>query len=62
MRIAINIVAVLMLLIGAVWFLQGLNLLKGSVMSGEGRWIFVGGIVFVAGALAAALNNRRRGS
>lgn len=35
MKIISNIVGVLLILAGGVWFLQGLNVLPGSVMSGQ---------------------------
>jgi hypothetical protein len=38
MRITLNIVAVLLVLSGAIWFLQGINVLPGSFMTGQTRW------------------------
>jgi hypothetical protein len=38
MRIALNIVASLLVLGGAIWFLQGINVLPGSFMTGQIRW------------------------
>ena len=43
MRIILNIVGVLMTLMGAVWFLQGINILPGSFMTGQIRWAVYGG-------------------
>ena len=42
---------------GAVWFLQGIDVLGGSAMSGQTLWAVVGPIVAVVGAgvLARAL-------
>ena len=37
-------------LIGVVWFLQGIDVLGGSVMSGVTLWAVVGPIVALAGA------------
>ncbi len=42
---------VVMLAIGAVWTLQGLNIAQGSVMSGSTSWGVVGVVVFAAGAV-----------
>ena len=49
MRIIIRIVAVLLIAIGCVWFLQGVNVLPGSFMSGQIRWAVYGGIAIVVG-------------
>ena len=38
MRITLKIVAVLLVLSGAIWFLQGINVLPGSFMTGQTRW------------------------
>lgn len=60
MRFTLNIVAVLLVLAGAVWFLQGINVLPGSFMTGQIRWAIYGGIAFVAGIVLFLLANRRR--
>ena len=49
MRWAWLIVGVLAVLVGAVWTLQGLNVLKGSAMSGGTMWTIIGIIVAVVG-------------
>ena len=59
MRIALNIVAALMVLAGVIWFLQGINVLPGSFMTGQIRWAVYGGIAFAAG-IALFLGNRPR--
>jgi hypothetical protein len=38
MRITLNAVANLMVLVGDIWFLQGINVLPGSFMTGQIRW------------------------
>ena len=58
MRIVLNIVGVLLMLVGAVWFLQGMNVLPGSFMTGQTQWAIYGGIAFVVGI--AALYGARR--
>jgi hypothetical protein len=42
---------VLLVLIGLIWMLQGLDVLGGSQMSGKTLWAIVGPIVAVVGAL-----------
>lgn len=53
------IVGVLLLLIGALWTLQGLGYVGGSAMSGVTLWAVIGPIVAVAG-LGLALSRPRR--
>jgi hypothetical protein len=60
MRIALNILGILCLLIGCVWFLQGINVLPGSFMTGQTKWALYGGLVAVAGIGLLFVANRRR--
>ena len=62
MRIALNAVAVLALLVGCVWFLQGINVLPGSFMTGQTKWAIYGGLLIVAAVLVFVFANRRRQS
>ena len=59
MRIILNILGALLVLFGAIWFLQGINVLPGSFMTGQVRWAVYGGIAFAAGALLLLAANRR---
>jgi hypothetical protein len=59
MRIALNIAGVLLVLFGATWFLQGINVLPGSFMTGQIRWAVYGGIAVIAG-IAILVRVRRR--
>jgi hypothetical protein len=38
-----------LLLLGALWALQGAGLVGGSVMSGRTLWIWIGGLVALVG-------------
>lgn len=60
MSILRNAVGVVLLVIGAVWVLQGANVLTGSAMSGRGQWLVVGVLMVIAG-LALLWWNRRTG-
>src|SRR5436190_19844478 len=61
MKMILNIVGVLMILMGAIWFLQGINILPGSFMTGQIRWAVYGGATAFAGfGLVVARNRRRR--
>jgi len=60
MRILLNIVGALFLLMGCVWFLQGINVLPGSFMTGQTKWAIYGGLLFAAGLAVLITANRRR--
>ena len=60
MKITLNIVAGLVVSMGAVWFLQGINVLPGSFMTGQVRWAVYGGIAIAAGIVLLLLVNRPR--
>jgi len=60
MRIALNIVGVGLLLLGSVWFLQGINILPGSFMSGQTRWAVSGAFLIVAAIAFFVRANRKR--
>ena len=49
MRIVLRIVGVLLVAFGCIWFLQGVNVLPGSFMTGQIRWAVYGGIAVVVG-------------
>ncbi len=49
MRIARGILGALLILTGAIWILQGINLLPGSFMTGQLRWALYGAISAAAG-------------
>ena len=44
------VIGVLFVLVGGVWFFQGIDLLGGSFMSGQAIWAVIGGIAVIAGA------------
>jgi hypothetical protein len=60
MRIALNIVGVVLVFFGSVWVLQGLNVLPGSFMSGQMRWAVRGGIAVIAGIVLLLWANLKR--
>ena len=49
MKSLLRVVGVLLILGGAVWFLQGINVLPGSFMTGQIRWAVYGSLAMVAG-------------
>jgi len=60
MKIVLNVIGVLLILPGIVWFLQGVNVLPGSFMTGQTQWAINGGILIVVGAGLLWFANRRR--
>ena len=59
MKIVLNIVGVLFVLPGIVFFLQGINVLPGSYMTGDPHWAVNGGILIVLGVVMLWFANRR---
>jgi len=60
MRISMNVLAVLCLLLGCVWILQGINILPGSFMTGQTKWAIYGALLVVVGIGLLISANRRR--
>jgi hypothetical protein len=52
MRTTLIVVGVLLMLVGAVWFFQGINVLPGSFMTGQTQWAVYGGVAFLVGLIA----------
>jgi hypothetical protein len=62
MRTVLTVLGALLLLIGAIWFFQGINVLPGSFMTGETKWAIYGGIMAIAGiALLTVARRKGRG-
>jgi hypothetical protein len=51
-------IGVLMVVVGAVWTLQGLGYVKGSVMTGVEAWAIIGPIVAGVGVALAYVGLR----
>jgi hypothetical protein len=60
MKITLNIIGALLVVLGTIWFLQGINVLPGSFMTGQIRWAVYGGIAIAAGVSVLLAANRRR--
>ena len=59
MKAALNVLGVILILVGLVWILQGVNILPGSFMSGKILYTFLGIAVDVVGAAMFFFSNRR---
>jgi hypothetical protein len=60
-RPVLVLVGVLLVLVGAVWTLQGLGYLPGSVMSGVTFWAVVGPVVALLGLVLLVRGLSRSG-
>jgi hypothetical protein len=58
MRLTLNIIGGIFLFMGGIWFLQGINVLPGSFMTGQRLWAIIGGIAFLVGVILIALARR----
>ena len=59
MRSLLSVGGILLCLAGAVWFLQGINLLPGSFMTGQIEWAVYGAASFCLGVALLVFANRR---
>ncbi len=55
------IVGALLVLMGGVWILQGINVLPGSFMTGQTKWAVYGVLTAVAGIVLIVLGRRGAG-
>lgn len=60
MKLTVTVLGVLIILAGLIWFLQGINVLPGSFMTGQPQWALYGGIAILVGAALIFFANRRR--
>ena len=59
-RVVVLVLAGLLVAVGLVWTLQGLDYLKGSAMSGVEFWAIVGPVVAGFGVALGIVGLRRR--
>lgn len=62
MKLALNIFGGLLMLVGLIWFLQGIGVLLGSFMSNTTQWTLIGIVVLILGGGLLFYNNRRKTS
>ena len=66
MRVISSLIGLLMVLMGGIWILQGLNLASGalarSFMQGDQHWALYGAIVVIIGVCQIIWSNTRRPS
>ncbi len=60
MKWLLDVVGAVLILLGAVWTLQGTDILKQGFMAGRIQYAILGIVVIVVGAVLLAYTNRRR--
>ncbi|MFN8413505.1 MAG: hypothetical protein U0Z26_14060 [Anaerolineales bacterium] len=59
LKTILKVLAVLLILSGVIWFLQGINVLPGSFMTGDPQWAINGTITAVIGVGIFWFANRK---
>jgi hypothetical protein len=59
LRLILNIIGAILILMGGVWILQGINILPGSFMTGQIQWAVYGGIALIIGVVLLVYANWR---
>jgi hypothetical protein len=49
MKVTFIVIGVVFLVIGGVWFFQGIGVIPGSFMTGQAIWAGIGAVVAVVG-------------
>jgi len=60
MKTLIYVLSGALILIGAVWVLQGINILPGSFMTGQIQWAYNGAVAIVIGIGLIIFGRRRK--
>ncbi|HEX4840810.1 MAG TPA: hypothetical protein VFV60_01465 [bacterium] len=62
MRIVGVVVGLLLIVVGVIWFLQGINVLPGSFMSGRSGYAVLGVVATIVGLVILLRSAHRRPS
>jgi hypothetical protein len=60
MKWVLIILGALVIIVGMVWLLQGLNVLPYGQMAGHKRWVAIGGLLDIVGIVLIVVGARRR--
>jgi hypothetical protein len=52
-------IGIILLLVGIVWFFQGIGVIHGSFMTGEALWAVIGAVCVIGGIALLARPPRR---
>jgi cation transporter-like permease len=58
-RIALIVVGVIAIVVGGVFAGQGLNLIPGSSMTGDRKWLYIGLVILIVGVILVMVGARR---
>ena len=58
MRLTKNLLALIVLAVGAVWALQGIGVIGGSFMTGQSQWLYIGLVAMLVGLAGLVWANR----
>ncbi|WP_421917626.1 hypothetical protein [Mesorhizobium sp.] len=53
-----NLLALIVLAIGALWALQGIGVVGGSFMTGQSQWLYIGIVTMLIGVAGLVWANR----
>jgi len=59
MKRLLYIIGIILILAGGIFFLQGVNVLPGSSMTGDPQWVINGGVMIVVAIGLMLWANRR---
>jgi len=59
-RIILVVIGVILVVVGAVFAGQGLDLIPGSSMTGDSEWFYIGLVMVIVGVILAGIGLRRR--
>ncbi len=60
MKIFLRLIGILLILAGGTFFLQGINVLPGSYMTGDPQWAINGGVMIAVALGLLVWANRRK--
>ncbi|MCA0015325.1 hypothetical protein LB561_04525 [Mesorhizobium sp. B292B1B] len=61
MRLTKNLLALIVVAVGALWSLQGIGVIGGSFMTGQSQWLTIGIVVMLVGLAGLVWANPSRG-
>jgi hypothetical protein len=59
MKLIIRIISAFVFVAGAIWFMQGINVLPGSYMTGDPQWAINGSIAMAISAIIFWVASRK---
>jgi len=60
MKLTLNVTAIILITLGGIWILQGINVMPGSFMTGHLQWAGYGGALMIGGITLLLVVNRKR--